>query len=109
MNKPTPLPTTSGVNKQEIGGGSLAEIPPDRYPDHAATDTARYLIVRWQDDRAGKWSKEKLISLGTTGQERMDRSLQPMGMYRSRQFEFIFSEPCLFVLCAAEDDIGGLE
>lgn len=109
MNSPTPLPLTSGLNKQEIGGGSLAAVPPDRYPDHADSGQDRFLIIRWQDDRNGRWSKEHLISLGSTGQERMDRMIAPMGTYRARQFEFVLPASCVCMICSVEDDTEVIE
>lgn len=104
LNSPTPLPAGYGVLKQEQGGGSPQAIPDDRYSDYETSSTDRPLILQWQDDKNGRWSKEHEVSLGTLGNTNMTRMLAPMGVYRSRQYRFILNFKVKFVLCGIEED-----
>jgi hypothetical protein len=105
LSAPTPLPLTSGVESTELGGFSLAAPPPDRYSDHVAATTDRSLVLQWQDNKDGKWSKEWWINLGTQGQLNMIRQRHGVGMYRSRQFKLVFDAAVLWELSAIEDDL----
>jgi hypothetical protein len=102
---PNPLPLTSGIAQTELG---MHSAPPDRYSDHAAVETTRYMTLRWIDNKV-KSSKEWLVSLGKTGSPDMTRIRHCMGMYRTRQYVIIFSDACLFELASIEDVIEGME
>lgn len=103
LNSPTPLPTTSGIARTEIGGWALAGYPPDRYSDHLGVDVVRYCILQWVDNKEKK-SKEVMVSLGKTGNASFIRIRNGMGQYRSRQFIIKFTDACLFELTTMEDD-----
>ena len=103
-----PLPTTSGIENTEIGGFSLVPPPPDRYSDHIASDTERFMVLQWIDNKKKK-SKEVWVSLGKTGPHEMIRWRPSMGTYRSRQFRIIFSDACHFELVGLEDEVKVLK
>jgi len=106
MNAPVPLVLVA-VERPEIGGDTNRTLV-DRFSDHADTVTDRYVQVRWMNDRSGRWSKTKSISLGKTGQTIIDRAIAPMGIYVSRQYEVVLSDPVKFILCGMEEQIVGL-
>ena len=108
QSAPIPLPDSSSQSNREMGGWSMGQ-PPDRFSDHALPTAERLLILRWQDNRNGKWSKEHQVSLKTTGDTHLVWWKKTMGQYRSRQFEFILSDPTLFVLLSAEEVLEVLE
>lgn len=103
---PTPLPTTAGQNTLEIGG---AYTGPDRYTDHAETGEDRLLMVRWQDNKTGKWSKTWELPLGPTGSTYVTRWRCPMGIYRARQYEFTLADAVGFVLVEIEEELEVLK
>ena len=46
------------------------------------------MMVRWRE-RKGKWSNTRKVSLGAVGKHDAWVELRGLGMYRSRQYEFI--------------------
>jgi len=62
------------------------------------------LLVRWNDDRRG-WSNQHEISLGDVGEYEIVRRIFPRGAYRTRQYEFLVTDPVSVVLGGAEEDI----
>lgn len=92
MNVPTNLPDP-------------VETP---YPDYTGQSDTKIMLLRWQDNRSEKWSKAKPISLGKIGESFSVRRLSPMGTYRSRQFEFVISDPVIMLIGSIEDDNGVL-
>lgn len=62
------------------------------------------LLLRWKDDgqRLSQWRE---ISLGNLGETRGIISLKSLGMFRTRQFEFIVSDPIPFTMGEAEGDV----
>ena len=78
------------------------------FPDADKSGAPHILELRWQDDRSGKWSKIKRISLGAVGQSELTRSIKPMGIYRSRQFEVTLTDPIPVSLSSIEDVNGVL-
>ncbi len=105
MSTPTPLVPVFKINPEQGGSGTI----PDRYSDHDDGTATRYLQVRFMDDRNGRWSKEKQISVGKEGEGVIPRELCPMGTYKTRQYEFVFVSNCKFALYDLEEKIRGLE
>lgn len=69
---------------------------------HAGADGK--LLIRWNDDRKG-WSNQHEISLGNIGEYEIVRRFYPRGAYRTRQYEFLVTDPVSVVLGGAEEDI----
>jgi hypothetical protein len=107
MNAPTPL-VLANNQRPEIGGDTGRTLV-DRFTDHAAPTTDRFLQVRWMNDKSGNWSNVKKINLGQTGATSLDRQLAPMGQYVSRQYEFVLDAPVKFVLAAVFEQIQELD
>lgn len=105
MDAPIPLVPVNKINPEEGGSGTLV----DRYSDHDDGSSTRYMVVRFQDDRSGRWSKDKLISIGKEGEGVVPRDLCPMGTYKTRQYEFVFDANCKFGLYDVEEIIRGLK
>ena len=98
MNAPTPL-ILDGIRHVELGGsGDLVS----RYSDHDADGTEHFLLLSWEDDHKGRWSKEKQITLGKTGDADQFRWWGPMGRYRTRQYQLVLE-------CAGQVGVFGLE
>ena len=104
MNAPTPLTPITLPNDELGGSGALI----DRYADHDDGQSQRYMTLRFQDDRSGRWSKQKQISLGKIGESDFMRELQPMGTYRTRQYEFVFEGAFHVALYGLQEHLTGL-
>lgn len=87
----------------------MPDFESNPYPDKSTGVDTPNLLVRWQDNRLGKWSKLKFVSLGKTGEASLTRRIGPMGVYRSRQFELVVTDSVIFTLSAIEDRNGVLE
>lgn len=61
------------------------------------------MMVRWRNDN-GAWGNEHQISLGQEGQHELISKLRNVGIYRTRQWEFIHSDASDWVLMEAEED-----
>lgn len=62
------------------------------------------MYLRWNDDNKG-FSNQLEIDLGETGDMEIVREVYPFGVYRTRQYEVVFSEGVKFVMGDAEEDI----
>lgn len=62
------------------------------------------LLVRWNDDNRG-WSYEREISLGNIGETETVISVDSRGIYRTRQYEFVVTDPVAVTFGDAEEDI----
>jgi hypothetical protein len=88
LDAPTPLGTdadTTSIASEDIGLST------------------RTMTLRWQDDRL-RWSKEKTIDLGATGDMFPTVRLFRLGVYRSRQWEFVFPASIVQCLAIVEED-----
>ncbi len=76
----------------------------------AYTGQTPNIVVRWNDDGKSSWSNEHQVNLGRVGDYKIvDASLKRLGIYRSRQWEFILSDPVPLVFSDAEEDMELLE
>ena len=109
---PTPMPDPQTGNPADWpvddGNGGTIATPDLNYPDAGLPWVEKWLLVRWQDNRSERWSKQKMISLGKQGETNLIRKLQPMGTYRSRQFEFVLTDAVAAVISSIEDVNGVL-
>ena len=71
--------------------------------DAAAQNDDRGMTMRWMDDRT-RWSKEKSLDLGHGGVMFPTVRLFRLGIYRSRQWEFVFPANVVQCLVAVEED-----
>jgi len=71
-------------------------------PDDLGLST-RMMSLRWLDDRL-RWSKEKLIDLGASGDMFPTVRMFRLGVYRSRQWEFVFPANVVQCLATVEED-----
>jgi len=70
----------------------------------ADSTSAQQLMLRWRDDN-GNWSNERFADLGKTGERELTARLHRLGVYRSRQYEFVLSDGAPFVLVEAEEEM----
>ncbi len=66
--------------------------------------SAPVMTVRWRE-KNGPWSNERQVSLGRVGQHDVWVELQQLGMYQSRQYEFVHSDATDWILADAKEDI----
>ena len=64
-----------------------------------------YLMIKWRDNGNPYWNNERIISLGQTGDYEFETSLNRLGSYKSRQWEFVLSDNTPLVLVDAEETI----
>lgn len=65
------------------------------------------MSVRWKNDNSD-WSQPREVSLGKIGEDFCFATLHGLGMYRSRQFEFVLLGASDFILMDAEEDVDAL-
>lgn len=63
-----------------------------------------WMSLRWQDNRK-QWSKERLIQLGLVGDMFPTVRMFRMGVYRTRQWEFVCSTSMIQCVVAVEEDM----
>ncbi len=74
------------------------------------TGQTPYIIVRWNDDGKDSWSNDHQINFGRVGDKKIvDSSLKRLGIYQTRQWEFILTDPVPLVLADAEEDVELLD
>lgn len=66
---------------------------------------APQVMVKWRDDGALEWRKEKLVSLGTAGQREFTKILFNLGFYRSRQYSFSMTDDTDMVISGISEDV----
>jgi hypothetical protein len=104
MNAPTPLVVVNEIAPEDGGQGPLV----DHYSD-TSRDEPAVLELRFQNNRDGRWSKIKTISLGAIGESDIIREISPMGTYITRQYELVFSGTVAFGLFALQEEVKALE
>ena len=62
------------------------------------------MLMRWRE-RNGKWSNTRKVSLGAVGKHDAWVELRGLGMYRSRQYEFIHSDDTDWILADGKEHI----
>ena len=63
------------------------------------------LSVRWRDDNNINWSNEHYFPLGAQGQSYSIQRLKRTGIYRRRQWEFIFTDNLPLSIAKVEEDV----
>jgi len=71
-----------------------------------ATSTVTHptMMMRWRE-KNGPWSNTRRLSLGEVGQHDLWVELTQLGMYRSRQYEFIHSDDTDWILADGKEDV----
>jgi hypothetical protein len=67
--------------------------------------TAPQLMVRWRDNGSSQWTTEKMISAGPLGATEYVKTLYGTGHYRTRQYEFAWTDEAPFILMEAEESV----
>jgi len=67
--------------------------------------TAATILLRWRDDGYPIWSKPIELSIQSNSQNDSFAKLNRMGMYRSRQYEFIMTDAADMALIGMEEDV----
>ena len=69
-----------------------------------STVTRPTMMMRWRE-KNGPWSNTRRLSLGEVGQHDLWVELTQLGMYRSRQYEFIHSDDTDWILADGKEDV----
>ncbi len=69
-----------------------------------ATDPAPVMQVRWRND-GGAWGTSRSVSLGVAGDDDLFVTLNQLGSYRTRQYEFSHSDSSDWILMGADEDV----
>ena len=67
--------------------------------------SAATILMRWRDDGFPEWSKPIELALQSNSQNDHYAKLNRMGMYRSRQYEFIMTDAADMALIGMEEDV----
>ncbi len=71
--------------------------------DSYSAEKIPQLMIRYNDDNRG-WSKERWVSLGSTGEKYFLIKLNALGSYRTRQWEFSSIDDTEFVFVGAQEE-----
>lgn len=63
------------------------------------------VMLRYRTDNGARWSNERWASLGRTGDHLNHIDWRRNGIYRTRQYELIHSDPSDFVVMGAQEDV----
>jgi hypothetical protein len=66
------------------------------------------LLLRWRDDNK-RWSNQREISLGDVGDREIVRRIQAQGVFDTRQYEIVGSDPVPIIFLGAEQDVEVVE
>lgn len=62
------------------------------------------MMIRWRDNGSSEWSNEEWVDLGSDGSTGFHKTLHRLGIYESRQYEFVVTDPVKAVFADAEID-----
>jgi hypothetical protein len=71
----------------------------------AGTSDNATLMVRWRDEGREEWGNYMEVSLSPIGVRDFLAKINRMGMYRSRQYEFRFTDNADLVLCGVDVEL----
>lgn len=102
----TITPLVDATIRHVEAGGTGMQV--DRFSDTDDDAVVHYMLLSWEDDHHGRWSKEKTISMGAVGDEDQVRLLSPMGRYRTRQYQIVIDGAGQLGVFGLEEQIIGL-
>lgn len=79
------------------------DLPVEPTDDAVGITDTRAMILRFCDERV-HWSKERAIDLGTVGDMFPTVRLHRLGIYRTRQWEFVMPTNIIQCLAVVEED-----
>lgn len=72
-----------------------------------STVTDPQLMLKWRNEN-GSWSNEHWTSLGKVGDNEFIARFHRLGIYRSRQYSIVHTDPSPLALVSAEEDVEAL-
>lgn len=79
------------------------DTPTPMGTDTVSSTTARSMTVRWNDDRQ-RWSNQRILDLGTTGDMFPTLRLHQLGHYRTRQWEIVCTADVVQCVVMVEEE-----
>lgn len=70
--------------------------------------TPATVLMRWRDDGRPEWSTFMELPVGSESEQTQFAKLNRMGMYRSRQYEFVMTDNADLALCGMSEDVEEL-
>jgi hypothetical protein len=67
------------------------------------------VTFRWKDDNKNTWGNDHQLELGKSGQTETVLSYKRLGIYKTRQWEFIMTDAVPLILCDIEEDVELLD
>lgn len=98
-----PTPLTASVDKVGGIGGGFNKNNFPKFGDYINEALPRFLQLRWENNREGKWSNPNLISLGKLGELTVTREIRNLGTYRTRMYEIVCDGPFVYTVCEIEE------
>ncbi len=74
----------------------------------AYSSTPAVVSMRWRDDGRPEWSPYVEFNVGSESEETQFQSLTQMGIYRSRQYEFVMTDNADMALCGIMEEVKEL-
>ena len=70
--------------------------------------TPAKVLMRWRDDGRPEWSTYMELQVGSESEQTQFAKLNRMGMYRSRQYEFLMTDNADLALCGLSEEVEEL-
>lgn len=70
--------------------------------------TAATVLMRWRNDGRPEWSPYMELAVGSESEETQFKKLTRMGIYRSRQYEFLMTDNADLALCGLMEEVEEL-
>jgi hypothetical protein len=70
--------------------------------------TPASVLMRWRDDGRPEWSTYMELPVGSESEQTQFAKLNRMGMYRSRQYEFLMTDNADLALCGLSEEVEEL-
>jgi len=70
--------------------------------------TPATVLMRWRDDGRPEWSSYLELPVGSESEQTQFAKLSRMGMYRSRQYEFLMTDNADLALCGLSEEVEEL-
>jgi len=68
-----------------------------------------FISFRWKDNNKNTWSNLHQLELGKSGETEVVLTFPRLGIYKTRQWEFIMTDTVPLILCEVEEDVELLD
>ncbi|MCP4365424.1 MAG: hypothetical protein GY800_09030 [Planctomycetes bacterium] len=94
-----------GIGREKRSNELKIRIKRGEFEKLDPNDINPKMLVRWRDNGSKVWSNFREVNLGFEGENEFYWSLYQLGSYRSRQYNFVCTDPVPFSIISVEEDV----